>query len=68
MAWDFETDPDFAEKLSWMRNFIDSEVIPLEPILAEIPTGGVESGEASSAGQGEGAGAMGAVPRPKPGW
>jgi acyl-CoA dehydrogenase len=36
MAWDFETDPDFAEKLSWMRDFIDSEVIPLEPILAEI--------------------------------
>ncbi|MEC4765303.1 acyl-CoA dehydrogenase family protein, partial [Mycobacterium sherrisii] len=37
MAWDFETDPDFAEKLSWVRQFIDSEVIPLEPILAELP-------------------------------
>jgi acyl-CoA dehydrogenase len=37
VAWDFETDPEFAEKLAWMRDFIDSEVIPLEPILAEIP-------------------------------
>ena len=38
MAWDFETDPDFAEKLTWMREFIDTEVIPLEPILSEVPT------------------------------
>jgi len=37
MAWDFEAEPEFAEKLSWMRDFIDSEVIPLEPILDEIP-------------------------------
>ena len=38
MAWDFETDPEFAEKLTWMREFIDTEVIPLEPILSEVPT------------------------------
>jgi alkylation response protein AidB-like acyl-CoA dehydrogenase len=37
MAWDFETDPEFDEKLTWMREFIDTEVIPLEPILAELP-------------------------------
>ena len=37
MAWDFETDPEFAEKLSWMRDFIDTEVIPLEPILSRSP-------------------------------
>jgi acyl-CoA dehydrogenase len=36
MAWDFEADPEFAETLSWTRNFIDTEVIPLEPLLAEI--------------------------------
>ena len=37
MAWDFETDPEFAEQLAWMREFIDGEVIPLEPILGELP-------------------------------
>lgn len=37
MAWDFETDPEIAEKLSWMRGFIDSQVIPLEPLLADLP-------------------------------
>jgi alkylation response protein AidB-like acyl-CoA dehydrogenase len=37
MAWDFETDPEFAEKLTWMRDFIDNQVIPLEPIQADLP-------------------------------
>jgi acyl-CoA dehydrogenase len=37
MAWDFETDPEFAEQLAWMRTFIDDELIPLEPILDELP-------------------------------
>ena len=36
MAWDFETDPEFEEQLEWMRAFIDSELIPLEPILEEL--------------------------------
>lgn len=37
MAWDFETDPGFDEQLSWARAFIDSELIPLEPVVAELP-------------------------------
>lgn len=37
MAWDFETDPEFDEQLLWARAFIDSELIPLEPVLAELP-------------------------------
>jgi hypothetical protein len=37
MAWDFETDPEFEEKLRWMRSFIDSELIPLEPMMRELP-------------------------------
>ncbi|MBX6391085.1 MAG: acyl-CoA dehydrogenase family protein [Frankia sp.] len=37
MAWDFETDPEFQKELDWMRSFIDNEIIPLEPILAELP-------------------------------
>lgn len=37
MAWDFENEPEFQKQLDWMREFIDSELIPLEPILDEIP-------------------------------
>jgi hypothetical protein len=36
VAWDFETEPDFDAQLQWMREFIDSELIPLEPILREL--------------------------------
>src|SRR5258708_34004906 len=38
MAWDFETEPEFEAKLGWMRSFIDTELIPLEPVLRELPT------------------------------
>ncbi|MCU1388481.1 MAG: bbsG2, partial [Ilumatobacteraceae bacterium] len=37
MAWDFEAEPEFEEKLAWMREFIDRELIPLEPIYDQIP-------------------------------
>ena len=37
MSWDFSTEPEFEAKLEWMRAFIDSEVIPLEPIFDELP-------------------------------
>jgi alkylation response protein AidB-like acyl-CoA dehydrogenase len=37
VAWDFETDPEFEQELEWMRSFIDRELIPLEPILPELP-------------------------------
>jgi acyl-CoA dehydrogenase len=30
MAWDFSTEPEFQEKLDWMRVFVDEEVTPLE--------------------------------------
>jgi acyl-CoA dehydrogenase len=30
MAWDFSTEPEFAEKLDWMRGFVRAEIIPLE--------------------------------------
>lgn len=32
MAWDFETEPEFEEKLAWMRGFVRDEIIPLEAI------------------------------------
>ena len=34
MAWDFETDPEFQAHLDWMREFIDTQIIPIEPVLA----------------------------------
>jgi acyl-CoA dehydrogenase len=30
MSWDFETDPDFQEKLDWMATFVREEVEPLD--------------------------------------
>jgi acyl-CoA dehydrogenase len=30
MAWDFSTEPEFEEKLAWMREFVKSEIYPLE--------------------------------------
>lgn len=30
MAWDFSTDPDFAAKLDWAREFVREEIYPLE--------------------------------------
>jgi alkylation response protein AidB-like acyl-CoA dehydrogenase len=38
MAWGFEADPELEEQLQWMRGFIDTELIPLEPILRELPS------------------------------
>ncbi|NND66047.1 MAG: acyl-CoA dehydrogenase [Halioglobus sp.] len=36
MAWDFETDPAFQEKLDWARTFVAEELIPLEPIMGDF--------------------------------
>jgi acyl-CoA dehydrogenase len=30
MSWDFETDPDFQERLDWMAGFVRDEVEPLD--------------------------------------
>jgi acyl-CoA dehydrogenase len=32
MTWDFETEPEFEEKLAWMREFVREEIWPLEVI------------------------------------
>src|SRR5438132_10415512 len=32
MAWDFSTEPEFEEKLAWMRTFVRDEVYPLETL------------------------------------
>src|SRR4029453_17034411 len=36
MAWDFSTDPEFQEKLDWMRQFVRDEIWPLETIADEL--------------------------------
>ena len=33
MAWDFETDPEYQEKLDWVRQFMTDEVEPLDYVL-----------------------------------
>jgi acyl-CoA dehydrogenase len=38
MAWDFSTEPEFEEKLVWMREFVREEVIPLEVLEADEQT------------------------------
>jgi acyl-CoA dehydrogenase len=35
MAWDFSTEPEFEEKLQWMREFVKEAVFPLEVIDAD---------------------------------
>ena len=36
MAWDFETEPEFEDRLKWMRSFLDEEIIPLEGLPDEV--------------------------------
>ena len=36
MAWDFETDADFQAKLDWAAKFVGEELIPIEPLRAEM--------------------------------
>lgn len=36
MAWDFSTDTEFQTKLDWMRDFLDSEILPLETIEYDV--------------------------------
>jgi acyl-CoA dehydrogenase len=38
MAWDFSTEPEFEEKLEWMREFVREEVYPLEVLDADEAT------------------------------
>src|SRR5919202_1353766 len=38
MSWDFSTDPEFEEKLRWMRAFVRGEVFPLEVLDVDNET------------------------------
>ena len=41
MSWDFSTDPDFQEQLDWMREFLRTEIWPLESIWHELDVDGL---------------------------
>jgi acyl-CoA dehydrogenase len=36
MAWDFSTEPEFEEKLEWMREFVRAEIWPIETLIDEL--------------------------------
>jgi acyl-CoA dehydrogenase len=36
MAWDFSTEPEFQQKLDWMRDFVREEIWPIETIASEL--------------------------------
>ena len=37
MAWDFSAEPDLQRKLDWINQFVNDELLPLEPLLPELP-------------------------------
>ncbi len=36
MAWDFSTEPEFDDKLRWIRTFVDTEILPLETLEYDV--------------------------------
>ena len=36
MAWDFETEPEFQEKLDWINEFVRAEVEPLNLVIRNV--------------------------------
>ena len=38
MTWDFSTEPEFEEKLEWMRRFVHDEIYPLEVLDVDDET------------------------------
>ena len=36
MAWDFETDPEYQQKLDWARTFVREEVEPLDLLFPDL--------------------------------
>ncbi len=36
MAWDFSTEPEFQAQLDWMRDFVRTEIWPIETVFEEL--------------------------------
>jgi acyl-CoA dehydrogenase len=41
VAWDFSTEPEFQDKLDWMRSLVQEEIWPLETVLDELGSEGL---------------------------
>ena len=69
MAWDFETEPDFQEKLDWADAFVREEVEPLDVLWPDLvftpPDERMTRGARPAEGPGAGPGAVGDAPRPR---
>ena len=35
MAWDFSNEPEFEQKLEWMRGFVAEEIEPLDLVFRD---------------------------------
>jgi acyl-CoA dehydrogenase len=42
VAWDFSTEPEFERKLEWMREFVRTQVWPLETLWSELGWDGLQ--------------------------
>jgi acyl-CoA dehydrogenase len=42
MAWDFSTEPEFQEKLDWMREVVRERIWPLETLIDELGYDGLK--------------------------
>ena len=45
MAWDFETEPEFQQKLDWADTFVREEVEPLDYVWRHQQYEPLEGGE-----------------------
>ena len=63
MAWDFSTEPEFEEKLAWMRSFVRDEIFPLETL--DLSHDALLQAIRAPPGPGERAGAVGVAPAPR---
>jgi acyl-CoA dehydrogenase len=39
MTWDFSTEPEFQQKLDWMRSFVRQQIWPLETLIDDLGWG-----------------------------
>src|SRR3954462_15774797 len=42
MGWDFSTEPEFQAQLDWMREFVQAEIWPIEPVFDELGEDGFQ--------------------------
>ena len=71
MAWDFSTDPDWAEQLAWVNEFVRNECEPIDLIVKEshdLERPGSAGADPAAAADRQGARTVGHPPRTAPRW